>query len=35
MRREDKRRVPPRLNVKLPPDYHLEAVSLPLPLEKV
>ena len=26
MRREDKRRVPPRLKVKLPPGYHLEAV---------
>jgi plasmid replication initiation protein len=26
MRREDKNRVPPRLKVKLPAGYHLEAV---------
>ena len=26
MRREDKRWVPPRLKVKLPPGYHLKAI---------
>lgn len=26
MRREDKNRVPPRLKVRLPPGYHLEAI---------